>query len=548
MGKGILQINLFGACVVQTQDGAKEINGKKHRALFVLLATAPMGRRTRAFLQDCLWGIACYDSGRQSLRRAMSDIKAVLGSDFDQLLISSNSDITLDVSKVEFTGKRGDGEFLEGIDLKEERFNDWLAMTRANPSQLDALFGMQRQAPARPCLPVVAVIPSSLGRPDDDLRILEDCLSAEVSRALSRSNLISVISHLSSRVMARQPLDLEAMAADASLDYCVAASVRRNNETIVFDADFIDVVSGRVLWSRRFEGSLGDFLSAHAPGLAHIVSRIGSSIADQAIDHLSKIPLVSIEEHKLLMAGVGLMHLPRLTDFARSKEAIDELLSRAPRSAEAHAWLAKWHVLCAFNNWSTDTDRETQLALDSTARALDIDPQSSFSLTIDGFAHNNLLKRLDIASSRYAESLRINPNESLAWMLKGMVHAFQDQPDQAVEHVEKARALSPLDPFGYFFDSLTATAYLSEENYSAALKFAELSLAQHHAHISTHRVKTIALQRLDRHEEAFEAGRELLKLEPGLTKDKYLDRHPAGNFRTGQDWADALNEAGIPAS
>ena len=548
MTKQLLQINLFGACVVQTRDGTKEIKGTKHRALFVLLATAPLGRRTRSFLQDCLWGTACYDTGRQSLRRALSDIKSILGDDFQQLLVSSNSDITLDISKVEFIGKRGAGEFLEGIDLKEERFNEWLAMTRAHPAQLDSLFSMQRQAPARPSLPVIAIIPAALGAPDENLRALEDCLSAEISRALSRSNLISVISHLSSRAMARKSLDLTSMAAVANIDFCLAGSVRRNNGTVIFDADFIDVFSGRILWSRRFEGKLQDFLSADAPGLSHIVSRIGSSIADDAISHLSRMPLGSIDEHKLLMAGVGLMHRPRLREFAKSKEAISELLARAPRSAEAHAWLAKWHVLSAINNWSTDTDRETRLAIDSTARALDIDPQSTFSLTIDGFAHNNLLKRLDIAGSRYAEALRVNPNESLAWMLKGMVHAFQAEPDRAVDHVEKARALSPLDPFGYFFDSLTATAYLSGENYSAALKFADLSLQQHNSHTSTHRVKTIALQRLGRKDEAVKAAKELLKVEPGFTTGSYLGRHPAGDFRTGRDWADALSEAGIPTT
>ncbi len=47
-----------------------EIKGAKHRALIALLVTAPLGRRTRSFLQETLRGGSCYDTGRQSLRRA----------------------------------------------------------------------------------------------------------------------------------------------------------------------------------------------------------------------------------------------------------------------------------------------------------------------------------------------------------------------------------------------------------------------------------------------------------------------------------------------
>ena len=98
-----LQISLFGCCIVKVsgEDGP-EITGSKHRALLVLLATAPMGRRSRAFLQETLWGDACYDGGRQSLRRALSDLRRIMGDSFSEFVETRQADITLDMSKVEF--------------------------------------------------------------------------------------------------------------------------------------------------------------------------------------------------------------------------------------------------------------------------------------------------------------------------------------------------------------------------------------------------------------------------------------------------------------
>ncbi len=126
--KKLLQICLFGACDVRSTDAAGfEIRGSKHKALFALLATAPLGRRTRTYLQDTLWGTACFDSGRQSLRRALSDIKRAMGEKaFAELLAVTNSDLALDLSKIAFVGQPGSGEFLEGMDLREEGFDEWL--------------------------------------------------------------------------------------------------------------------------------------------------------------------------------------------------------------------------------------------------------------------------------------------------------------------------------------------------------------------------------------------------------------------------------------
>ncbi|WP_420011113.1 AfsR/SARP family transcriptional regulator [Tateyamaria sp.] len=116
-----LEINLFGSCFVR-RSGADsyEITGTKHKALFAILATAPFGRRTRSFLQDALWGASTFDSGRQSLRRAISDIKAVMGPDFDRLLTTTHSEITLDLQQVRFVGRPGSATFLEGLSLTSD--------------------------------------------------------------------------------------------------------------------------------------------------------------------------------------------------------------------------------------------------------------------------------------------------------------------------------------------------------------------------------------------------------------------------------------------
>jgi S1-C subfamily serine protease len=95
---------------------------------------------------------------------------------------------------------------------------------------------------------------------------------------LSRSNLIAVISHWSSRSLDHHAVDTATIRERLAVDYCVAGTLRVGTSEIVLDADFLDVVSGRILWTRQFAGPLESFLSRSAEGVCEIVSAVGRSI------------------------------------------------------------------------------------------------------------------------------------------------------------------------------------------------------------------------------------------------------------------------------
>jgi TolB-like protein len=542
-----LEVNLFGACIVRSagQPGY-EITGAKHRALFALLATAPFGRRTRSFLQDTLWGTSCFDSGRQSLRRALSDIKAVMGADFERLLRVNNSEISLDLSEVHFIGRPGGGEFLEGLDVRDAEFNDWLRGIRQSPEQLFALFSASTQPPPKAILPTIAVLPFRLITGASEHAILGDWLAEEVCRSLSRSGLLAVISHLSARELAATQIELAQVRAALGVDYFVAGSVRVTDNRVTLDADCIDAASGRILWTRQFTGKLGDFMQAESAPVTEVVRAIGQTIASEAVRHVHGRALASLEDHHLLVAGVGLMHQLKLSSFARSRELIEEAIRRAPRAAEAHAWLAEWYVMAVFNGWTTDRARDTQMAQNSTARALDIESENSFCLTIDGVVNNNLLMRLDIAEQRFDAALERNPNEALAWLLSGVLFAYRDNGAEAVRRVETAMRRSPMDPFTYFFASLAASAYFVDGNYDRALELAQASLVKNDRHVSTLRVQIASLHYLGRTDEARDVARLLLQKQPDFSVTGYLNNHPAAAFGSVKAVSTALSASGIP--
>ncbi|WP_085909203.1 hypothetical protein [Kiloniella majae] len=542
-----LKLRLYGTFSAEWSDGTKlNVRSTKLRAMIALLAMAPDMTRTRSWLQDKLWSLSGAELGRASLRRGLSDLKRAIGPDFEALFDVSHDNIALNDDVVELVGTPTEGEFLEGIEIAEGGFTSWVNEQRNNRPQLTS--GLEFFAPADHAgiLPAVAVLPffQSFNRTDKD--VLGDMLAEEISRALSRSHLIDVISHLSCRNLNMRLLNLADVRRALNVEYVIHGSYRLEGERFHLDADFLDAESGRIIWSRQFSARMSDFLNGGQEIVADISKQIGQGILATSIELASSKPLSEVSSHALLVSGVTLMHRLKLASFAKARPLIEEIIRKSPKHAPLYAWLGKWYVLSILQGWSHDIERDSQIASDCTARALDLDPDNSFSLAVDGLVQNNLLKNFDKALSRFDRATDLNPNDALAWLLKGTLCAFRDEGERAVLYTQRARSLSPLDPHKYFFESLSATALLVDKQYDKALGFIESSLKANRHHTSTLRVKIVVLQSLGREKEAASTAKELLKIQPNLTVSEYLNNHPAAEYRTGQEWAKSLQNAGIP--
>lgn len=110
------------------------VRSRKSIALLALLATAKSGERSRAWLQQKLWGGREPCQAQASLRRELSNLRKLV-ADPPGWLASDHMSIRLDFSFVTVDirdpGYRPHGEFLEGIDIPgADDFEDWLREMR----------------------------------------------------------------------------------------------------------------------------------------------------------------------------------------------------------------------------------------------------------------------------------------------------------------------------------------------------------------------------------------------------------------------------------
>ncbi|MEN0001947.1 MAG: hypothetical protein AAF940_13790 [Pseudomonadota bacterium] len=549
MAQAKMQISLFGCCVMRTVGAnATDITGKKQKAMIALLVDGVEGRRSRDFLAKTLWADSTYDTERAKgvLRRTLADMRKAMGEDFAELFVTTNQDIQIKLERVEHVTFPADDMFLEGFEVHETAFKQWVAHKRQAQSLVAMGASANRQKNQLKFTPTIAIIPLLSLNGGREGEVIGDWMAEDISRSLARSSLISVISHLSARRLNQRALTTQDIRSSLAADYAVTGTVRRNGDQIIAELDFIETSDGEILWTRRFTADHNKMFDLNSQLTAQVAKAVGETVIDEAITSAHQTEAVNVPNHRLLLAGIGYMHRNTLRAFSRARPLLEEAIARAEGKSELLAWLGKWYILAVTNGWSTNPKRDISLAFDATARALDINPKCPMSLTMDGFALNNLRHDLDTAGKRFETALSYNPNEGLAWLLKGALCAFADKSQEAVKHVGHARHLSPIDPLGYFYDSLSATAHFANHDNKTALDLANRSLSTNNRHASTMRVKLAALQELGLDAEAAAVASKILDHQPDFTVESYLSTHPAAQFEIGKRMAAALAYAGIP--
>jgi adenylate cyclase len=395
--------------------------------------------------------------------------------------------------------------------------------------------------------PTIAVMPFSFKHGDVALSVVGDLIADGIIAQISKAEQLRVVSRLSTRALGQRDFSLDDIADRLGADYVLSGSYYAAGLNILMNAELAHASSGRVIWASRRSAALEDLFSVRSETVDEFATEINAAILNTELALVSTFPIPTLSSYSLMLGGISLMHRSARSDFARSREVLEHLVERHQRHPLARAWLAKWYVLCATRGLSTAPQEDATRALDQTRRALDNDPANALALAMEGFVYCHLIKDFDKAALRLDEAVTHNPNEPLAWLFKGMVHAFAAQGPQAQSASERARALSPLDPLAYYYESLSASMAIANGDHEEAIRLANRSLQRNAIHPSTYRALAIAQVLSGRVEEARATIERLMRLDPSYSLTRFQRNYP-GAERAPEQFrllTEALRQAGV---
>ncbi|MFT6101425.1 MAG: hypothetical protein ACJAYF_003988, partial [Arenicella sp.] len=134
--------------VIDRQGNVITPKAQKTCAMLAMLILSPRATRTRVWLRDKLWSDRSEGQGAASLRQALLDARRSLGELGCEVILADKKSISLDLTKItldtdgllssehQLTSDREELEralnedLLEGMDIRDPEFEDWLTLER----------------------------------------------------------------------------------------------------------------------------------------------------------------------------------------------------------------------------------------------------------------------------------------------------------------------------------------------------------------------------------------------------------------------------------
>ena len=151
-----------------------------------------------------------------------------------------------------------------------------------------------------------------------------------------------------------------------------------------------------------------------------------------------------------------------------------------------------------------------------------------------------------MAAAALDRALALNQNAAHAWMMRGHIHAVRNQPEAAIEAVERARRLSPFDPYSFVNAITTAIAHLAARRFELAIEWADRALHGQPRLVGAMRVKIAANAHLGRLDAARAELSRMLAIDPKLTIATYREYAPFEAPEVHELYVTGLRLAGLP--
>jgi TolB-like protein len=401
---------------------------------------------------------------------------------------------------------------------------------------------------AVPDKPSIAALPFQNMSGDPEQEYFAHGMVEEIITALSRTRWLFVIARNSTFTYKGRAVEVEQVSRELGVRYVLEGSVRKARDQVRISAQLIDALTSAHLWADHFDGSLDDIFDLQDRVAERVVGALLPKVERAEIERAKRKPTENLGAYDYFLRGLANAH--QMTHEANSEalRLFHKAIELDPDFASAHGLAAFCHVVRKMNAWMTDDAADVAEAARLARRVADIGKDDAVALSYGGFALGYIAGELEDAAVLIDRALVLNVNLAAAWYASGTVRAFLGgAPDVAIEHLARAMRLSPLDPFMFTMQGVTAVAHFFAGRYDEASAWAEKAFREQPNILGTLRISAASHALAGRREEASKAIARALQLDPNLRMSNLNSR--IGFFRRPEDftkYAEALRKAGLP--
>lgn len=309
-----------------------------------------------------------------------------------------------------------------------------------------AALGLFASRPWRAKPPVesasIAVLPFTDLSTKADNAAFCDGLTEELMSRLGQLTELRVTARNSAFEFRGPGSDVQDIGRRLGVSHVLRGSVRRTAERVRVTAALVDTRSGFQLWSRTFDGSMGEILSVQEQIARDVAEALQIRLSAATSERIKRTPTANVGAYELYLLG-------RYSQRQRTPESLDkavayqrEAIAKDPRFALAYAGLADAYM-AGFYYMNRSLEETAALVEPQVTKAIALDPSLGA-----GYQARAVLRteqfRLDEAIADLERAVELEPNDAEALVRLGAAYEYRAEPREAIKAYDQAAQLDPL--------------------------------------------------------------------------------------------------------
>jgi len=196
--------------------------------------------------------------------------------------------------------------------------------------------------------------------------------------------------------------------------------------------------------------------------------------------------------------------------------------------------------------WRVDPDRESDEAQRLADRALELSQDDPWVLAMAGQTLSFVAGRVEDGAHLLSRAVSLDPNLAMARTFSGYTQVYLGKPQAAIEQLQVALRLSPVDPRIFLTQTALAWAYFFAGQSDDGASVAAIAVQQQPNYLGANRAKTASLAVSGRVEEARQACAQALRLDPTQRISNITERMPLRRPEDILRLTEAFRIAGMP--
>jgi TolB-like protein/class 3 adenylate cyclase len=395
---------------------------------------------------------------------------------------------------------------------------------------------------AIPDHPSIAILPFQNMSGDSEQEYFADGVVEDITTALSRMRWLFVIARNSSFTYKGKPIDIKQVGRDLGVRYALEGSVRKAGGKLRLTGQLIETANGGHLWADRFDGDISDIFELQDRLVSSVVGAIAPRLEQAEIERAKQKPTDSLDAYDLYLRGLSCWNQWTKDGNTEATRLFYASIDHDPDFITPYGLVLSCYIMSDANRWSEDFDKNEIARL--ILRATDIGVDDPIALCWAGHASARFLDDIGRAISLVTRATELDTNLAVAWVRSGWVFTFAGNADLAIDSLNRAIRLNPIDPRVFLTYSAMATAHFVGRKNEEAVTWAEKALLVKPDWPPALRAAAASYAMLGLQDEAAKAISTLLKVAP-------TSRLPVGHrgFKRKADqeyWTNALRKAGLP--